>query len=282
MANRQKKRAKKPPRQPIFKPLIDIVVPFFGEIELAKKTIACVPDACGDVPYNLILVDNGTPNQKGRELFNDLKADGLDFREIWLKINMGYPGGVNAGVHAGSAPLIFVLTADVVMEPGAIEAAVKEMDDPSIGVIGCKLLFPDGATRGEPGKVQHAGLATNLAADVFHIFIGWSADHPKVNTRREMNAVTGAAFMTRRNLFMQVGGLNTMYGRGTFEDVEYCAKMKMLEKKVIYLPTAAGTHYVGGSIDEGANEGGFPLQQNQSLFMAQMAGAVEWDEWRYW
>ena len=168
------------------------------------------------------------------------------------------------------------------MEPGSIEEAVKEMDDPSIGVVGCKLIFPEGSPRGQAGKVQHAGLATNLAADVFHIFIGWSADHPKVNTRREMNAITGAAFMTRRNLFMQAGGLNTMYGRGTFEDVEYCAKMRMLEKKVVYAPTVAGVHYVGGSIDEGANEGGFALKQNQSLYMAQMAGAVTWDEWRYW
>jgi GT2 family glycosyltransferase len=122
----------------------------------------------------------------------------------------------------------------------------------------------------------------SLAAKIVHIFIGWSADHPKVNTRREMYAVTGAAFMTRRNLFREVGGLEMQYGRGTYEDVEYCIKIREMKKKVIYNPLVSGTHHVGGAMVFGDNAGGFNLRQNEQLFMARMGHALEWDEWRHW
>jgi len=262
--------------------LVDVVVPFFGEISLAKEAIRSVPAACGDIAYNLIVVDNGSPGDMGRDLFDQLEQEEVDFKKIWLKQNQGYPGGVNAGVHAGSAPLVFILTADVVMDENSIKAAVQEMDDPEVGIVGCKLCFPEGSPHGQAGKIQHAGLAMNLPGNVFHIFIGWSPDHPKVNIKRDMFAITGAAFMTRRNLFLKLGGMNTMYGAGTFEDVEYCIHVRNVGKKVRYLPAASGTHHVGGSTAYGANPNGFALAQNQSLFQARMGWAFEWDEWRYW
>lgn len=279
-----KTKSRKRPRSQSSKPkaLVDIVVPVYGEIELAKDAIYSVPAACGNIAYNLIVVDNGSPDGGGRDLFDQLEQEEVDFKKVWLKQNQGYPGGVNAGVHAGSAPLIFILTADVVMDEGSIKAAIDEMDNPDVGVIGCKLRFPEGTTHGEAGKVQHAGLAMNLSGKIFHIFIGWSTDHPKVNIKRDMFAVTGAAFMTRRQIFMKLGGMNAQYGAGTYEDVEYCIQTRVAGKKVRYLPAASGTHHVGGSIAYGANPGGFALNTNESLFQSRMGWAFEWDEWRYW
>jgi len=227
----------------------------------------------------LIVVDNGTPNEKGRELFNELDESTV---KHWLKQNQGYPGAVNAGVNRGSAPLIFILTSDVVMEPGAIAEAVKEMDNPEVGVVGCKLIFPEGTPHGQAHTTQHAGICFNLAAKSFHIFLGWSKDHPKVNQRREMAAVTGAALMTRRNLWQKIGGLNMEYGGGTFEDLEYCFLIQALGKKVVYAPQVVGTHYVGGSIVQGAQKHGFALSKNESIFNSRIMGAIAWDEWRYW
>lgn len=281
-SKRKKQRKSQSSKEKKSRALVDVVVPFFGEIELAKKAIASIPDACGDIAYNLIVVDNGSPDGLGRDLFEHLEQEEVDFKKIWLKQNQGYPGGVNAGVHAGSAPLIFLLTADVVMDSNSIVAAVQEMDDPEVGIIGCKLCFQDGSPHGQAGKVQHAGLAMNLGGEVFHIFIGWSTDHPKVNTKRDMFAITGAAFMTRRQIFMKLGGMDTAYGTGTFEDVEYCLRIRAAGKKVRYVPKASGTHHVGGSIAFGANPKGFALAQNRSLFQSRMSWAFEWDEWRYW
>lgn len=275
----RKRKSEKQLKSQSIRPLVDIVLPFYGEIGLARQTIAHVPEACGDIPYQLILVDNGTPNNLGRELFAELDNSVI---KHWLKINQGYPGGVNAGAHRGSAPLIFVLTSDVFMEPGSIAEAVKEMDDPEIGVVGCKLLFSEGTPHGQFDTVQHAGICFNLAAKPFHIFMSWSKDHPKVNQRREMAAVTGAALLTRRNLFMKTGGFSMEYGGGTFEDMEYCFAIRLLGKKVIYSPKVVGYHYVGGSIIQGAHKSGFNLTRNEAVFRSRVSGAIAWDEWRYW
>jgi len=168
------------------------------------------------------------------------------------------------------------------MEPGTIAEAVKEMDDPEIGVVGCKLIFPEGTPHGQANTIQHAGICFNLAAKPFHIFLGWPKDHPKPNQRREMVAVTGAAFMTRRNLWQRIGGFNMEYGGGTFEDMEYCFVVQGLGKSVVYAPKVVGTHYVGGSIVHGAQRQGFNLIRNESIFRSRTMGAIAWDEWRYW
>jgi len=276
-----RKRSRKPQTSQSSKPLVNVVMPFYGEIDFVKRAVSHVSEACGSVPYELILVDNGTPNGAGAKLFKELRGQ-YKFKQIQLKVNQGYPGGVNVGVYAGSAPLIFIWTADVIMDPGSIEAAVKEMDDPDVGVVGAKLVFPEGSPHGPPGHIQHAGLAMNLSGDIFHIFIGWSSDNPRVNKRREMFAVTGAAFMTRRQIFMQIGGMNTVYGKGTYEDVEFCCHVRRAGKKVLWVPEISGTHYVGGSIKAGENGEGFALGPNRDLFRARMSWAFEWDEWRYW
>jgi GT2 family glycosyltransferase len=258
--------------------LVDVVIPFYGQIDLLRKAVASVPAAMGEIPHKVVLVDDGTPDQLGRGYFSELDNS---YKKIWLKQNMGYPASVNAGVHAVSSPLIFVLTSDVVMDPGSIVEAVKEMDDPEIGVVGSKLLFPEDSPHGEPGRIQHAGMVFSLTSDPKHIFLNWSGDHPRPNQRREMNIVTGAAFMTRRNLFMKVGGMNTIYGKGTYEDMEYCLMMKTLNKKVVYSPKVSGTHHVGASVT-GENGKGFNLQGNQNLFLSRMVSLIEWDEWRHW
>lgn len=259
--------------------LVDIIVPFHGQIDLLRKAVESIPAAIGEIPHKVILVDDSTPDQLGREYFSELDNS---YRKIWLKENMGFPGAVNAGVNAGSSPLIFILSSDVEMDPGSIVEAVREMDDPEIAVVGCKLLFAENTQHGHPGKVQHAGMAFSLTSDPKHIFIGWSADHPKVNLRRELSIVTGAAFMTRRNLLMRVGGLNTIYGKGTYEDMEYCLAMGSLGKKVIYAPKVSGTHVVGASVGKGDNPISFSLQNNHNLFLSRMSPLIKWDEWRIW
>lgn len=273
--------------------LVDICIPIFGEWSLAEDCIAAIPQAAEGLndKYRITVVDNGTPpwtDESGETLTPEEQSQGVrdmlatDDRFMRLKENIGYPGGVNAAVNRGQAPLILVLTADVVLQPKAITRMVKEMDDKEIGVVGPKLVFPPESPHGPPETIQHAGIAFNIKGAPFHIFIGWSKDHPKANERVAVSAVTGACFITRRSLWNEIGGLNEMYGAGTFEDMEYCFAARHLEQKVIYLPEAWGYHFVGGSMKQGAGKQGFNLSLNKTMFRGRWAGMLSWDEWRRW
>lgn len=275
---RQKGLAQKSPSSDVIVSrgaLVDIVVPIYGRPDLLKPCFDAIPAAIGDLKYNLTVIDDGTPDDSVTEA---LKSFDLPMRKLRAEQNKGYPAAVNACVVRGSAPIIIVLTTDVVMQPDSLYLMVKELDDPEVGVVGPKLIFPKDTTMGPPERIQHAGIAFDISGKPFHIFIGWQPDHHKVNYKREVSAVTGACFATRRNLWIQTQGLNEVYGKGTFEDMEYCFIVrKQLEKKVIYLPEAWGYHFVGASAGQG-----YPLGRNSSIFRANVGGYLEWDEWRHW
>ena len=272
-------------------------MPIFGEFGLAAQAIEKVPAAAAPMAankYRMIIVDNGTPawvsNVDEKEIspkemakpVKELLRTNHD-RFIRLEQNAGYPGGVNAAVKAGRSPLILILTADVFLEPGAIQNMVTVMDNPEVGVVGMKLLFPLDmeSPHGPGGTVQHAGLAFGIQGKPYHVFIGWSSDNPRVNVRRDMAAVTGACFMTRRNLWREIGGFDTRYGLGTFEDLDYCFSIRLMGKKVMYEPTAVGYHLVSGAKLQGANTRGFNLPMNETIFRGKWAHMLAWDEWRY-
>ena len=281
---------------PVDPTLVDIVVPVFGEFALAEKALDRVEKAAEPLrrhEYKIIVVDNGTPpwisGDSGERVEPDEMSLGLKDKLInkdqfiRLDQNIGYPGACNTGVQKGSAPLILILTSDVFLLPNAIHNLVRTMDNPEVGVAGMKLLFPLDmeSPHGPGGTIQHAGLAFDIRGKPYHVHIGWSKDHPKVNERRVMAAVTGACLMTRRNLWTEVGGFDPRYGAGTFEDVDYCFAIRQMGKRVVYEPTAEGFHLVSGARLQGANAGGFNLPLNETQFRGKWAHMLAWDEWRY-
>ncbi len=276
------------------KPLIDIILPVYGEWALAQEAIKSIEVGTQGLSdkYRLIVVDNGTPAFTTNDgITITPEAQAKDLKELLrtqdafvrLEDNRGFPGGVNEGVKRGKAPLVMILSSDIVLIEGAIAAMVREMDDPSVGMLGIKLLFPEPESKfGPPGTIQHAGHSINIAGQVTHIFIGWSRKHPKVNKRREMVSVTGAVFMTRRALWNKIGGLSEDYGKGTYEDIDYCFNVHAHGQKVVYTPYAEAYHMVGGSINHGAEKEGFNLSVNEQIFKGRWINQLAWDAWRYW
>lgn len=302
MSRRKRRKTNRPPQQRRDKPrpkyILDIIIPIFGEFALAQEALSRVQAACSPIQgheYRITVLDNGTPDwvssEDGtrvtpKEMAEPVKSLLRNHDQfIRLEENIGYPGGCNEAVFKASsgAPLVLILTADVFMEPGSINEMVRAMDNQELGVCGPKLLFPLNmeSPHGPGGTIQHAGIAFNIAGKPYHIFIGWSPTNPKVNIRREVAAVTGACFMTRRDLWDQIGGFDRRYGLGTFEDIDYCFAVRAGGKKVMYIPEAVGYHLVNGARLQGANASGFNLPMNETIFRGKWAYMLAWDEWRY-
>lgn len=277
------KRSRKPPQHhnklnvSLPKTLLDIIIPVFGKFDLLQKCLDAIPEAAKGISYNIILIDNCSPIKEEADAFySDLDKNIVLLRN---KQNVGFPRACNQGASRRNSPLILFLNSDVILHPDAINNMVKALDDPNVAVVGAKLLFSHGSPSGPEGRVQHVGLATNIRGEWEHLFIGWRPDNPKVLKVRDVLAVTGAALMTRRNLFMQLGGFDEIYGAGTYEDVDYCLKIRLLSKSVIVEQSATGEHYTNASAREYGI--GFPLIQNRSIFMARWMNQYPWSAWVY-
>jgi GT2 family glycosyltransferase len=159
------------------------------------------------------------------------------------------------------------------------------MDDPKVGVVGMRLVFPEFTEGLSPeirpaGKIQHAGMSFNIRGFPIHNYIGWSADHPRVMEQKECHAVTGAAMMTRRFLWNKAGGFLEAYGLGTWEDMDYCMSMMDLGYNIIVVPEALGVHCTNATAER--TQTGYPMNHNQAIFMQRWGHRLVWSEWRHW
>lgn len=263
--------------------LLDIIIPVYNRFDLLEKCIASIPLAANNISYRIIVIDNGSDKKDADEFYGRTS----NITVIRNKNNIGFPAACNQGMRRGYSPLLFFLNSDIILSENSIKLLVNDMDIKDVGVIGMKLVFPNDAeglkqdTINRPaGKIQHIGISTNIRGEVFHIFLGWSADHPKVNMMREVYCVTGAALMTRRNLYQQVGGFWEGYGRGTYEDIDYCITIRNLGYNILVNPDAVGIHYAGATAEK--YQLGYDLNNNRLLFERRWGDKLTWTEWLHY
>lgn len=266
--------------------LVDIITPVYGSPNLLMGTIASILLHPTDVPWHWWIIDDCTPEEKGKALLHDLYREAAKDPRIDILLNtqnVGFAGSNNAAAKEGKAPYILMLNSDVRVTENWLQPLVDEMEtNYKAGVVGCKLVFfPEahmpyrgGSNLRPTGKVQHAGVAFNILHQPFHIHIGWSVDNPRLNNRTSLQAVTGAALLTRRTLWEKIEGLNLIYAQGNFEDIEYCLRVKDMGFEVIYRPDAVIYHYAGGSGNS------MMAMKNAQIFLMRCKDVITPDEHR--
>lgn len=266
-------------RKPITaKNKVNIVLPVYGEPEFLQNCLDSLYTYDAGVPFTTTLVDDLGPDQDALSILYVKWAQKV--RLIRHKENLGFAATCNTGARKVKEDYILLLNTDTrILHDGWLKSMVDEMEnDRSVGVVGALLSFPNDSkdSHRPAGKTQHAGVAFDVIGRPYHIFLGWDTNHEKIQTRREMNCVTGACMLIRRSLWKQIGGLDTDYTRGNFEDVQFCVQARLLGNKIVYTPEAHLEHFAGGSGNT------MTAKQNATLFQLKMGNYVEYDDWRYW
>jgi GT2 family glycosyltransferase/SAM-dependent methyltransferase/Flp pilus assembly protein TadD len=209
-----------------------IIVPVWNKVELTRQCLLALVEATSGATYEVIVVDNGSTD--GTQEF--LMTLGGDVQVIRNTTNQGFAKACNQGARAAHGKYLVFLNNDTIPQPGWLNALVMEVEgDASVGVVGSKLLFPD-------GTIQHAGVVRDCQHLLpYHLYKSFAGDHPAVNQRREFQIVTAACLLIRRSLFEEVGGFDEGYVNG-FEDADLCLKVKERGSLVVYQPRSVIIH----------------------------------------
>jgi len=161
--------------------------------------------------------------------------------------------------------LVF-LNNDTVPHRGWLEALVNSIEEnPGVGAAGSLLLFPD-------NRVQHAGVVFDFSCTPYHIYADCDSQIECVNTSREINAVTGACLLVRREAFDKVGGFDESY-LNCLEDIDLCMKLRHNKYKIIYCPGSKVTHFESRSETRRENE-----QAAKNLFLERWEKEIKQDD----
>jgi GT2 family glycosyltransferase/Flp pilus assembly protein TadD len=216
-------------------PTVSIVIPVFNRADLTHRCLEALAVSSRGC-FEVIVVDNGSTDETP-EL---LASFGTGLTVIRNAANDGFARACNAGARRARGTYVVFLNNDTVPQPGWLTALVAVAEaDPDVGVVGARLLYPD-------GTVQHAGIGFTPDFEPVHLHQGARGDAPAVVQDRDCEAVTGACLLLPRRFFLALGGFDEGY-RMYFEDIDLCLRARSAGRRVRYAAGSVLIHLERGS-----------------------------------
>lgn len=170
--------------------------------------------------------------------------------------NVGFATACNVGIRAASAPFLLFLNPDCFFKPDTLIRLLEAMRfDERVGMVGGLLVNPDGTEQAGGRRaiptpwrsfVRAFGLARftdrwpRLFFD-FHLH-----KQPLPNHNIEVEAISGACMMVRREAIQDVGEWDERYFLHC-EDLDWCMRFRQKGWKILFVPSARVTHALGVS-----------------------------------
>lgn len=227
-------------------PLVSILIPNKDSVKVLKRCIDSVEGLTHYRNFEIIIIENNSVEEETFTFYEQAVAQYDNIRVVTWQGEFNYSAINNFGARDAQGDFILLLNNDVeVIEPKWLESMLAICQRPEVGVVGAKLLYPD-------DTVQHAGVimvkCQSIAEEASpgHAFWNLDRDDPGYMRRaslvQDLSAVTGACLMTKRSVFVELGGLNEEFVVA-FNDVDYCLRVRELDKLVVYTPDALLYHH---------------------------------------
>lgn len=242
---------------------VAIIIPFRDKIELLERCVESVLEKTTYPNYELILVDNESRESTTLDFLDKVK-ERQNIKILKYTKPFNFAALNNWAVKQTDAPWILFLNNDVsVIRKGWLSAMVEHIQRPEVGAVGAKLLYPN-------GRIQHAGVVLGVgkfkdkpygvAGHSHKYFSGRSNGYfEQINVIRDYSAVTAACMMTKRDLFLKVGGFDEKNFTVAWNDIDYCLKLREKGYRIVYTPYAQLYHYE--SISRGQDTSGEKLER---------------------
>lgn len=169
--------------------------------------------------------------------------------------NFGFGSANNQGIKISKGKFILLLNSDTKLFENTIENALLEIKTrKDVGVLGCKLCNPDNTVQQSCGYTPNLLRVfawmffidrlpiVNLIFNPYHL-----GDSSFYNNQREVDWVTGAFFLIRKQALSPSVELFDTKVFMYVEEVEFCFRLKKRGWKVLYTPKASLIHKKGGS-----------------------------------
>jgi len=216
---------------------VSIIVLNFNNLEFTKMCVATLYKNT-KYPFELIIVDNASKEEGTKEYLEDIQKE---YRNITVHYNEvedgGFAEGNNTGLSYASGEYICLLNNDMIISNrGWLSKLIKHFKVPKVGLVSCKLLYPN-------DTIQFAGgFLMKQAFSTLNCFYhrGRFEDRRNYSIIEKVPQITFAFVIARREEFKT---LDTSYKVGTFEDNDKCMEYLKNDYDLIFDGTVELYHY---------------------------------------
>lgn len=242
------------------KPLVSVVIPTAGSEEMLGACMRSLAQGTSYENIEIVLVDTTA----GTREIDTTPAGDRPVRVLPCAQPFNYSIANNLGTLVSRGEVLLYLNDDTeAIVHDWIERMLEQLGQPGVGVVGAKLLYPE-------GLIQHAGVFFATPGPL-HAGVYLHADAPgymgMLTVQRNCAAVTGACLMTSRTTFDAIGGFDEQlvleYG-----DLDFCLAARRMGLRVVMPADTPLLHM------ESVTRGSFPQPRDQERFRLRWPGEM--------
>jgi GT2 family glycosyltransferase len=249
--------------------MLSIVIVNYNTQTLLRSCLESIYGGANGTPFDIWVVDNHSRDNSVamvKSLFPLVKV-------IENPSNVGFSRANNLVVSRSRSDYLLLLNPDTLILGDAIERTIKFMKaHPKVGIAGCKVLNRDGtlqlACRRSIPTPEVAFYRLTGLSKLFprsRVMARYNMTYQDADETQEVDAVSGAFLMIRRQVIEQIGLLDErffMYG----EELDWCLRTKQAGWSVMYYPQAQIIHYKGQSTQYNSRRAAFEFYRAMYLF----------------
>jgi O-antigen biosynthesis protein len=238
-------------------PKFSLVIPVYGQHLLTFTCLKSIAATCAKHDIEVIVMNDCSPTDVATEL---AKVEGVRF--VRNEKNLGFLRTCNRGVDLASGEYVVILNNDIILTDGWLQAMANVfVQHKNVGMVGAKLIYPDGVLQEAGGIVWRDGSAWNVGRND-------DANKPEYNYLREVDYCSGACLMLRREFWNTLGGFDERYVPAYYEDTDLAFRVREAGQRVMYQPRSVVVHFEGRSSGTDITQG---VKQHQVTNQATFA-----------
>ena len=238
-------------------PVVSVVIPIYGKVEFTLACLRSIAKYSPKIPFEVVVVDDCSPDNS-EEILSQI--DGVVLYSN--KENQGFIKSCNAGARISRGEYIYFLNNDTEVTEGWLDNLYQTFSYfPGTGLVGSKLIYPNGSLQEAGGIIWCDGSAWNFGKNQ-------DANLPVFNYAREVDYCSGASIMVPRIVFDDLGGFDEHYLPAYGEDSDLALKVRAKGQKVFYQPLSQVIHHEGISSGTDISKGVklYQVDNAQKLF----------------
>ena len=224
-------------------PKVSIIIPVYNHFSYTYGCIESIIKHTADIDYEVIIADDCSTDET-----KDIHSLIENIEVVKTDINLGFLENCNnAAKHAKGNYIVF-LNNDTNVQPEWLSSLLEAINEDGVGLVGSKLVYPNGMLQEAGGILWNDGSAWNYGNKS-------DPELSEYNYRKETDYISGASIMISKELWEKIGGFDKRYIPAYCEDSDLAFEVRKNGYKVIYDPFSVVIHYEGISNGTDINSG---------------------------